>query len=326
MLEVSTKTIQRDINFMRDRQSLPIEFDPVRNGYYYTETVKSLPVVQVTEGEVIALYVAQKALNHYRGTHFHKRLEAAFKKLTAGLQDSISFPLDGIDDAISFKSTGTAEADLEIFDGLHQAIAASTEVLFQYKSLNDRRARTRRIQPYHLFGAANSWYLIGFDSDQDSFRVFALQRISELEPTLQNFTRMTDFDPRHLLRGTLGVFIGEETHNVRIRFDAFAAQLVRERHWHESQQIVELPDDELEITLELNSLFEVERWVLSWGAHARVIEPPELREQILAKARGILAAYESDGDLLPEASLFQWESELEEELIVSNDGPNRTER
>src|SRR5690625_4340896 len=323
LLEVSTKTVQRDINFMRDRQSLPIEFDPVRNGYFYTEAVKSLPAVQVTEGEVVALYVAQKALDHYRGTRFHKPLEAAFKKLTAGLQDSISFPLDGLDDAISFRITGTAEADLEVFERLHEAVAASTEVLFRYRSLNDRRPRTRWIEPYHLLGAINAWYLIGFDRDREAFRVFALQRISDVEVTSRKFSRITDFNPQHFLRGTLGVFIGQEPQKVRIHFDAFAAQLVRERHWHESQEIKELPDDELEITLELNSLFEVERWVLSWGAHARVIEPVELREQILAKARGIIAVYESDDELTADASLFQWEVEAHgEELTATNDGRN----
>ena len=36
-LEVSSKTIQRDIDFMRDRLGLPIEYDPLRFGFHYTE-------------------------------------------------------------------------------------------------------------------------------------------------------------------------------------------------------------------------------------------------------------------------------------------------
>src|SRR5437867_12668694 len=36
-LEVSTKSIYRDIEFMRDRLELPVEFDGARNGFHYTE-------------------------------------------------------------------------------------------------------------------------------------------------------------------------------------------------------------------------------------------------------------------------------------------------
>ena len=40
-IEVATKTIHRDIEFMRDRLNLPIEFDGHRNGYHYTEKVSA---------------------------------------------------------------------------------------------------------------------------------------------------------------------------------------------------------------------------------------------------------------------------------------------
>ena len=42
-LEVTTKTIQRDLEFMRDRLNLPVEFERVRNGYYYGSQVSAFP-------------------------------------------------------------------------------------------------------------------------------------------------------------------------------------------------------------------------------------------------------------------------------------------
>ena len=67
-LEVSTKSIQRDLDFMRDRMNLPIEFVPASHGYRYTEPVDAFPTLQITEGEFVALVVAEKALQQYRGT------------------------------------------------------------------------------------------------------------------------------------------------------------------------------------------------------------------------------------------------------------------
>ena len=52
--EVSTKTIQRDIDFMRDRMGLPIDYSAQRYGFYYTEPVDSFPTLQITEGALRA--------------------------------------------------------------------------------------------------------------------------------------------------------------------------------------------------------------------------------------------------------------------------------
>ena len=76
-VEVSTKTIHRDIEFMRDRLKLPIAYDNARWGYYYTEEVTSFPTLQITEGEMFAMLVAEKALQQYRGTTFEAPLVSA---------------------------------------------------------------------------------------------------------------------------------------------------------------------------------------------------------------------------------------------------------
>ena len=58
-IEVVTKTIHRDIEFMRDRMGLPIEYDERKYGYYYTEEVSAFPTLQITEGELVALLIAE---------------------------------------------------------------------------------------------------------------------------------------------------------------------------------------------------------------------------------------------------------------------------
>ena len=84
-LEVCTKSIHRDVEFMRDRLGLPLEYDGQRYGYFYTQEVSSFPTLQITEGELFALLVAEKALQQYRGTNFEKPLVSAFKKMAASL-------------------------------------------------------------------------------------------------------------------------------------------------------------------------------------------------------------------------------------------------
>ena len=63
-LEVSPKTIQRDIDFMRYQLDLPIEYDQVQHGFFFNGQVAQFPSIHITEAELIALLVARKALEH----------------------------------------------------------------------------------------------------------------------------------------------------------------------------------------------------------------------------------------------------------------------
>ena len=291
-LEVATKTVQRDIDFMRDQMDLPIEFDFRRNGFHYTAPVENFPTVQVTEQELIALFVAEKALAQYKGTPFEKPLHAAFQKLTEGLNDTVSFRWADIDAAISFRSIGTTVADLELFETVSRAVLRSQELELQYRKLGSSKHEPRRLQPYHLGCIENQWYLLAYDQDRQQMRTFVLARMKEVRPTGKRFSRPADFSVTKHLGDSFGVFNdGGKPQEIRIRFDSFAARLVRERQWHASQKIKELDDGDIELTLKLGNLPEIHRWVLSWGEHARVIAPKELRDRIAKTVEALSGLY-----------------------------------
>lgn len=291
-LEVATKTVQRDIEFMRDRMDLPIEFDFRRNGFRYTTPVENFPTVQVTEQELIALFVAEKSLAQYKGTPFEKPLHAAFEKLTEGLTDTVSFRWADLDSTLSFRSIGTTVADLELFEIVSRAVLRSQELEFSYHKLGGRSHEPRRVQGYHLGCIENQWYLFGFDLDRQQMRTFAIGRMKDVHLTGKKFVRPADFSLTKHLGDSFGVFSADgKPQEVRIRFDAFATRLVRERKWHASQKIKELAADEIELSLKLGNLTEIQRWVLSWGEHAQVVAPETLRAKVRKTAEMLVANY-----------------------------------
>lgn len=285
--EVADKTIQRDFDFMRDQLGLPIEYVPGKFGYRYTEEVSAFPSIQVSEGEMVALFVAQKAMNQYRGTPFEKPLATAFRKLTEGLKDQVSFEASDWESFYSFRSAGAPVSDLAQFETLGRCLRESIEVTFLYRKLRSTGAEERRVEPYHLACVENQWYLFGRDLARDGVRTFVLGRMEEVAATGRKFCRPDDFSPARLLAGSFGVFSGDKKRRIRVWFDAFASQLVRERQWHPSQRVREVKGG-IEVEMTLTSLPEVHRWILSWGEHARVVEPAELKKMVresLDKAR-----------------------------------------
>src|SRR5262249_27701806 len=120
-LEVSTKSIHRDLEFIVERLDLPLEFDRARFGYCYTSEVSAFPTIQITEGELFALLVAEKALQQYRGTSFEKPLLSAIKKMQQSLPETISLDLADVDRTISFLTRAEPILDFKIFETLARA-------------------------------------------------------------------------------------------------------------------------------------------------------------------------------------------------------------
>jgi len=287
-LEVSTKSIHRDIEFMRDRLELPIEYDGSRFGYRYTEEVNAFPTVQITEGEIFALLVAEKALQQYRGTSFERPLLSAIKKMEQSLPDTISLNLADIEQTISFRTRAEQILDLKIFDALAKATAHRRQIEMIYRKPGRRETEARIVDPYHLANINGEWYLFAYDHARKDIRTFAPVRIQSVKQTGKNFERPEKFSLEQRLRDSFGVHSGEGEYEVVIQFNARVADLIREKKWHESQQLRELKGGGAELKLKLSSLLEIERWVLSWGGDAKVLKPRELADRVKQAAEKIL--------------------------------------
>jgi proteasome accessory factor B len=287
-IEVATKTIHRDIEFMRDRLNLPIEFDSSRNGYHYIGEVSAFPTMQITEGEIFALVVAEKALQQYRGTSFEKPLLSAIRKMEQALPDTISLNLADIEQTISFRTRAEPILNLEIFDALAKAVAQRQQLELHYRKPGQAKTELRVVDPYHLANINGEWFLFAYDHARKDIRTFVPARIQSVKPTGKTFVRTQKFSLEKRLRDSFGVHSGEGEYEVVLRFNPHAADYVREKKWHRSQQLRELKGGGVELKLKLSSLAEIERWVLSWGGDAKVLKPRELAEAVKKSAAAIL--------------------------------------
>jgi proteasome accessory factor B len=287
-LEVSSKSIHRDIEFMRDRLGLPIEYDERRWGYYYTGEVSSFPSLQISEGELFSLVVAEKALQQFRGTPFEKPLSSALHKISQSLPDTISLQLSDWDQSIAFRSHAVPVQNLDIFDTLARATSGRKQIEIVYRKPGRAEAETRVVDPCQLVNIDGEWYLFAFDHLRKDIRTFVPSRIQKARQTGKTFERPRKFSLENRLRGSFGVHSGQGEYNVVIRFSPAVADFIREKQWHESQRLREMKDGRVELSMNLTSLVEVERWILSWGGHAVVMAPKELAGNVRAAAERIL--------------------------------------
>lgn len=299
-LEVNRKTIQRDLNFMREELALPLEYDERSHGYFYARPVSDFPFVKASPEDLVAMVVARKALAPMRGSGgsaLEDALRCGFQRIHATMGDQVSLPWRELEQAFSVKEMGMAHRDDFCFHRLIMAILESRELRFQYRKLAGAKAEQRRVHPYHLTEIEGGWYLLAFDLERQARRTFAVQRIRGVEVRPQRFVRNREFTLEDHFAGSFGVWAGDgrdaPIYSIKIRFWGYAARVVAEREWHPSQSVTELSgSDQVELRLELRALEDVTRWVLGFGSQAEVIGPPELRKIIQATLREALLRYE----------------------------------
>jgi predicted DNA-binding transcriptional regulator YafY len=288
---VALRTVKRDVTFMADRLKLPIEYDAKKYGFYYTKPVEQFPSLAMTEGEMFSLLVAHKAIAQYHGTPFERPLAVAFRKLTGQLDTQARYSLDNLQEAVSFRPFAPEDADLHAFQVITRALWKRRALRFRYKNLGAKQVQERLVHPYHLACIESHWYLFAYDVNRQEIRTFSLSRLTSAKLGEERFPEPKDFDPDEYLRGSFSVFKGKDDYEVVVDFDVWATDLVRGRRWHSSQEVTELADGCSQMRLRLNSLEEIERWILNWGTHATVVRPKVLRERIRATAGELAARY-----------------------------------
>jgi proteasome accessory factor B len=205
------------------------------------------------------------------------------------LPDTISLNLADIEQTISFRTRAEPILNLEIFDALAKAVSQRKQLELAYRKPGQRQTEKRLVDPYHLANINGEWFLFAYDHARKDVRTFVPARIQSVQPTGKVFERPQKFSLEKRLRDSFGVHSGEGEYEVVIRFNARVADYVREKRWHESQQLRELKGGGVELRMKLSSLVEVERWILSWGSDAKVLKPRELAEAVRISARRILA-------------------------------------
>ena len=207
---------------------------------------------------------------HNHGTPFQKPLEAAFRRLTGQLDQTVRFSMGNVEQVLSFRPFAPDDADLKIFEVLTRALRERRVLKLLYRNRGAEAAQQREVRPYHVACVNNHWYLLAFDLKRDEMRTFSLTRMQKAELGRKRFTMPAGFGAQEYLRDSFGVFKGdpEGDYEVVVDFDARAADEIRGRRLYGSQQMTELPKGLLRLRIRLNNLEEVERWLLSFGTHA----------------------------------------------------------
>jgi proteasome accessory factor B len=289
--EVSSKSIRRDIDYLKYQCAAPIAYDPQRHGFYYTEENYHLPAINISESDLFAIYIARKAMEQHKNTPVYRKLVSVFSKIEESLPDRLSISPAWVDNRISVFSDFRTNIDPQIWDTVAEALHHYRTLQITYLNPGAEMGVQRQIDPYHAVSFQGEWYLIAYCHLRQAIRVFAISRIKQAKKLIGIFTIPNAFNFADFTDSHFGIFSDDQRHDVEVHFSAKHAPYLLEREWHPSQTLKKQEDGSIVLSFTTNHLFEVKRWILSWGSGVEVLAPEKLRSAIHQEAQKILQAY-----------------------------------
>ena len=301
-LEVNSRTIQRDIEYMKDTLYAPIEYDPVQKGYYYTEPNFHLQGIPVSEGELFALGLAQPLLQQYRNTPIEKQLTAIFEKIESSLPENVQMNSSVQPASLTFIANPSPIIDEEVFKTVFNALKEHKTLTFDYRPLQKTTYMSRTVEPYHAVCQRGNWYLICKEINppkenttahpSGDIRNFALSRIKNPVASKESFTVPKDFDPEKYFDSETGVWLSDtKPMKVELEFAPEVGTFALDRIWHKEQVVKEREDGSVYLSFKTTQMREVVRFVLGQGHTVKVIGPKELKKQVSEEAKKITEMY-----------------------------------
>lgn len=281
------RTAYRDIDFLRDAWRTPMEFDRAAGSYRLTESSAPLPPIELSEGELVALYFAEKVLDQYRGTPWERDLAAAFRKIQELLPEKVRVLPDRVQSFLSLDLGPLPQGDPEIFREVARGVTLGRRIGIRYRSLSSAATTDRTVDPYRIFNLRGGWYLAGWDKRRRAVRDFALHRIRSVTVLDETFTPEPGFSFKKYMANAFSIEKGGRLASVAIRFAPRQARWIRERPWHRSARIQERIDGGCVLRMRVKVTSELTRWINQFGDEAEVLSPPSLRREI---ARGLTTA------------------------------------
>jgi predicted DNA-binding transcriptional regulator YafY len=184
-------------------------------------------------------------------------------------------------------------AGTEQLYGLLHAINNHLQISFGYQPFYHENAVERTVKPLAIKEFKYRWYLFAHNTQDEKVKCYGLDRMSNLQISVENFTPPADFNLAERIKYCFGIISpnASEPSKVVLSFEPLQGQYIKSLPLHHTQTILVDNDCELRISLKVFITFDFIQELLSYGSTVTVIQPQNLVDEITKIHRNALKNY-----------------------------------
>lgn len=295
-LEVSTATIKRDIEYLRDRLNAPIIWDRDLRGYRYDNSGSGspkyeLPGLWFNASEIYALLIMEHLLENLQPGLLTPHIEPMRTQIRA-LMEKGDHPSEEIIRRIRLLPLASREYDIDSFEIISAGLLSRKRLAITHYNRERNESLDREVSPQRLAHYRDNWYLDTWCHLRNGLRTFSLETIKRAEIVEKKAKEISEKKLDSHLTSGYGIFSGKSDKVATLRFTPKRARWVSHETWHPAQNthfdtneyyIMEIPySDERELVMD----------ILKYGSEVEVLNPKSLRTNISEQLEAALSIYQ----------------------------------
>lgn len=283
-LEVSRRTILRDIDELKIYYNAPIEYDHIKKGYYYSDNTYFVKNMMIAESEVFAVTGILPLMERYNNTPLQKTIEKVYDTLSAMLPNQVEVQSSFAND-VEFIADPIPVISEDIFNDVFKATKLHKIMKFDYRSISATDYKPHELHPYKIYNQNGDWYILGYSPKHEKFATFTLARMKNIVLG-DDFMPDPDYKNKIHIDPNFGIWNNDTPpKKIELLFDKSINTYILERTWHKNQECRQNEDGSVYLCFESNQVQETLFWTLRFGASVTVLNPPELKEMYVAEVR-----------------------------------------
>lgn len=275
--EVSRRTINRDIEDLC-KAGIPVVTQQGVNGGISIMEGYKIDRTLLTSSDLQAILAGLRSLDSVSGTNRYAQL---MEKLSVGASDVIAGNQHILIDLSSWHKSSLAPK-IEMIHG-----AIEQQELLEFTYFSQKGESQREIEPYYLIFQWSSWYVWGWCRKRRDFRLFKLNRIVDLSCTREKFEKrkvpMPDLSEEKVF---------PQNFQVKALFTSECKWRLIEEFGRES--FTEQEDGSLLFSFGFTDRENLLNWVLTFGNKVELLEPVEVRKELLQIGEAIQKKYKTE--------------------------------
>ena len=207
---------------------------------------------------------------------------------------SVGYKLErhkAINDRIILEDVFTGD---ELLSTVLDSLRSNTRLLITYKSFSSDKETTFEAEPYCLRMFNQRWYLVARSLDFESPRIYALDRVVNIQLTNHSFAYPEEFSAEDFFAVSYGIIVDEtmEAESVELKVHSSHVGYMRSLPLHRSQQETKQAAEYSIFQLTLAPTFDFEQKILSMGEYVEVLSPGWFRKRIANRVNKMKKHYE----------------------------------
>ena len=273
---------------------------PLRTFHNHQKAILDIFGVEIKcdAGDGYRYYITEP--ERLRGNNLHSWLISSYATLNQIQADS------RLEDRIIYEDIPSGQTWLTC---IAEAMRHNRVLNITHQGFGKPYPSTFEVEPYLLKVVKRRWYVVArcpYYSDRnrakgikpnDVYRVYALDRIYDIEDTGKTFKMKKNFDANQYFEGCCGVITSDEPIQriVLLAYGGFADYL-RTLPLHESQREIEGDDESTLFEYHLKPTFDFYQLILAQGEQVEVLEPESVRNEMRNFAKNMLDYYNWEED------------------------------